>query len=256
MTMDIVSIVAVLIIAIVGAVVLHWLRFRIRRGRQVGLRPLAGFTALKKQSGRAVETGRGAHFSLGRGSLVTEASPVSIASLTALDYLTEDGCASDVPPLITAGDGTLLLAAQDSLRGAFKKARRSDEYEPSLARFLAASEFSAAYAVGATDVINNEHLGSNLLIGRYGSEIAIIAEAGTRKELQQVIGTDDPTAMALALTATDKVLLGEELYAAGAYLKGEPAQVATIQLQDILRIIAVIGILAAAIFNLVIEFSS
>ncbi len=250
--MDKVSIVAVLIITVVGVIVLHWLRFRVRRGRQVGLRPLPGFTALKSQSGRAVETGRGAHFSLGRGSLVTSASPVSIASLTALDYLTEDGCASDVPPLITSGDGTLHLAAQDSLRGAFKKARRSDEYKPAMARFLASNEFSSAYATGATDVINSEQLGSNLLIGRYGPELTIIAEAGIRNELQQVIGTDDPTAMALAMATTDKVLLGEELYAAGAYLKGEPAQLATLLLQDIFRIIAIIGILLAAIINLVV----
>lgn len=250
--MDKVSIVAVLIITIVGVIVLYWLRYRVLTGRRYGLRPLLGFTALKTQSGRAVETGRSAHFSLGRGSLVTSASPVSIAALTALDYLTEDSCASDVPPLITSGDGTLHLAAQDSLRGAFRKARRSEEYKPALARFLASSEFASAYAAGATDVIDNEHLGSNLLIGRYGSEVAIIAEAGARNELQQVIGTDDPTALALAMATTDKVLIGEELYAAGAYLKGEPAQFATLLLQDILRIIAILGILLAAIFNLVV----
>jgi hypothetical protein len=145
-----------------------------------------------------------------------------------------------------------MLAAQDSLRGAFISAGRPGEYDPNLARFLAGSEFAAAYAAGASDVVNGEKLGSNLLIGHYGPEVAIIAEAGERKELQQVIGSDDPTAMALAVAATDKVLLGEELFVAGAYLQGDPAQVASLQLQDVMRVIAIVGILLAALFNLVV----
>jgi hypothetical protein len=250
--MDIRSIVAVMLITVIGAILLHWLGFRVSSGRPVGLRPLPGYVALKTQSGRAVESGRGVHFSLGRASLVSPASPASIAALTVLDYLTEDGCASDVPPLTTSGDGTLMLAAQDSLRGAFNSAGRQGEYDPILARFLAGSEFAAAYAAGASDVVNGEKLGSNLLLGHYGPEVAIIAEAGERKELQQVIGSDDPTAMALAVAATDKVLLGEELFVAGAYLQGKPAQVASLQLQDVMRVIAIVGILLAALFNIVV----
>lgn len=250
--MDTVSIVAVSLVAVTGAILLHWLGFRISSGRPVALRPLSGYNALKSQSGRAVESGRGAHVSLGRASLISSASPVSFAALTALDYLTEDGCASDVPPLTTTGDATLMLAAQDSLRGAFAAADRPGEYDPKLAQFLASNEFAAAYAAGASDVVNSERLGSNLLLGRYGPEIAIIAEAGERKELQQVIGSDDPTAMALAVTATDNVLLGEELFVAGAYLQGGPAQVASLQLQDVMRVIVIVGILLAAIINLVV----
>ena len=208
---------------------------------------------MKTQSGRAVESGRGAHVSLGRASLGGPGSPTSIAALAALDYLTEDGCASDVPPLTTSGDGTLMLAAQDSLRGAFNSAGRPAEYEPNLAQFIAAPDFATAYAAGASDVVNSEKLGSNLLLGHFGPEVAIIAEAGERKELQQVIGSDDPTALALAVTATDNVLLGEELFVAGAYLQGDPAQVASLQLQDVMRVIAIVGILLAALFNIVVR---
>jgi hypothetical protein len=59
--------------------------------------------------------------------------------------------------------------------------------------------------------------------------------------------------MAVALTATDNVLLGEELYVGGAYLKGDPAQVASLQLQDMLRGVAIAAILVAAIFNIVVS---
>ena len=251
--MDDIETTTILVIAIAGTILLYWLRARIRAGRAVSFRPIRGYSALRTQSARAVEGGRNAHISLGSTSLVSESSPGSIAALTAMDFLTEDGVASDVPPLVTMGDGTLMIAAQDSLRGAFAKSGRKRDYDPSLGRFIAATDFSAAYAVGVSEVVNSEKLGSNLLLGRYGPELAIIAEAGERKKLQQVVGTDDPTAMSIALAATDNVLLGEELYVAGAYLKGEPAQVASLQLQDVLRGVAIAAILLAAIYNFVVS---
>jgi hypothetical protein len=58
--------------------------------------------------------------------------------------------------------------------------------------------------------------------------------------------------MSVAITVTDKVLLGEELFVAGAYLQGDPVQVASLQLQDVMRVIAIVGILLAAIFNIVV----
>ena len=101
-------------------------------------------------------------------------------------------------------------------------------------------------------MVSQGKLESNMLIGRFGAEIAILAEAAEREGMDQVIGSDDPTALAIAVLATDKVLLGEELFAAGAYLHGEPAQIASLQLQDILRVLAIVGILLVALINLVV----
>jgi hypothetical protein len=46
-------------------------------------------------------------------------------------------------------------------------------------------------------------------------------------------------------------LIGEELFAAGAYLNGTPSQIASLQVQDILRIFAVVVIILVAIFRLI-----
>ena len=252
MVKDLISAIAVLLITGAGAGLLYWLSARIKSGRRVGLRQLEGYEAIRNQSAKSVETGRGVHFSVGRGSLVGTANPTSIAALSALDYLSGEACASDVPPQTTAGDGTLLVAAQDSLRGAYKNAGRSTDYSPLNAQYLAAENQAMTFAAGVSDVVNRGELGSSLLIGRIGVEVAIMTEAAERGNMEQVIGSDDPTALALAITATDKVLMGEEMFAAGAYLHGEPAQIASLQLQDILRIVAIIGILLTALINLVV----
>lgn len=251
--MDLVSVVFVLFIALAGSLALYLLTLRLRLGREAAFRPLAGFSDLRIQSGKAVEQGRGVHFSLGRGALSGQAAATSSAALTALDYLTEDGCASDAPPLTTAGDGTLFVAGQDSLRGAYATANRIEDYQPNLVHFLSADQFSMTYAAGASIVVNRGELGSNLMLGRFGPEIVVVTESAERFNMEQVIGSDDPAALAVATAVTDKVLLGEELLAAGAYLKGKPAQIASLQLQDILRVIAIASILFAAIFNFVVS---
>ncbi len=145
------------------------------------------------------------------------------------------------------------MAGQDSLRGAYDNASRMEDYQPNLVQFLSGEQFSMTYAAGASDAVNRGELGSNLMLGRFGPEIAIVTESADRLDMEQVIGSDDPAALALATAVTDKVLLGEEVFAAGAYLKRKPAQIASVQLQDIFRVIAIVSILLAALFNFVVN---
>ncbi len=250
--MDLFTSAPILILIIVCVGLLYWLSYRVRSGRGVNLRPLNGYIALKAQRAKSVETGRGVHFSVGRANLSGSSSPTSIAALSALDYIAADACASDVPPFTTTGDGTLLLAAQDSLRAAYNVAGRQHDYSSRIVQYLAAENQPMTFAAGTSDIVNRGEVGSNLMIGRFGAELAIVTESAERGDMEQVIGSDDPTAMALAVLATDKVLLGEEVFASGAYLHGEPVQLASIQLQDILRVLAIAGILLATLFYLVV----
>lgn len=248
--MDPTSGLVVLLIIGVSGLLSFWLTIRLRRARRLGMRELDGFAALGDEIGRAVENGRSVHFSAGRGGLVGRTNPTSVAALNALDYVAESACKSDVPPIVSVGDGTLLVASQESLRGAFEAAGRPDDYSPDMAQFVAGESFATAYAAGVSDMLNRGESGSNFLIGRFGAELAIMGEAADREDMEQVVGSDDPIAMAVAASYTDKLLIGEEMFAAGAYLQGDPPQRASVVLQDIMRVIVAIAILLAAILNL------
>ncbi len=250
--MELVSAIVVLFVAVGGAGLLYLLTSRIRAGRKIGLRSLDSYTALRRQSAKSVEAGRGLHFSIGRASLAKVSNPTGVAAISVLDYVNSQAASSDIHPIATAGDGSMFLAAQDSLRGAYGNVGRRSRISPSQTQYLAADDQAMAYAAGASSMVSQGKLESNMLIGRFGAEIAILAEAAEREGMDQVIGSDDPTALAIAVLATDKVLLGEELFAAGAYLHGEPAQIASLQLQDILRVLAIVGILLVALINLVV----
>lgn len=224
---------------------------RIAGGVEPGLRPLAGYQAFKSQIGRAVESGRRVHIALGRGGLTGAANPTSLAALAALDSLARDGCANGVPPLVAVGEPTLLPAAQDSLRGGYERANRAAGFSTSSAQFLAPETAPYVYAAGVTDLMTHQEVGSSLMIGRFGGELALMSEAAARADMEQVIGSDDPVALSVGATMTDNLLIGEEMLAAAAYLDGRPHQLAALQTQDILRLAVSALILLAALWGLI-----
>lgn len=223
---------------------------RRRKTTAVPLRPLPSYDAIRAQVGEAVESGNQLHITLGQASLASIASPTSIAALTVLDTLAREGCANATPPLVTVGEGTLLPAAQDSLLSAYNAADFTSGFEPGAAQFIAHDTDPFTYAGGVTSIIHRDQVSNNVAVGRFGSELALIAAAAGRENVGQVIGSDDPIALALATAATDQVLIGEELLVAGAYLEGKPGQIASLQTQDILRLLIILTILGLAIYQL------
>jgi hypothetical protein len=242
LTLGIIAIVLVLIL-ILGR--------RQQAGKTVALRPFSAHVALKGQVGRAVESASRLHISLGRASLISPASPVSIAAMSVLDRLAEDGCANDTPPITTVGDGTLLPLAENNLRHAADLTGGKQEIPTGTVQFVASANDPYAYAGGVINVIQQEKILGNVLVGQFGQEIGIITEVAGRGEINQVIGSDDPLALAIATTVTDDLMIGEELLAAPAYIEEKPYQIASLQTQDILRIIVGLTILGTAVFKLV-----
>jgi hypothetical protein len=234
---------------IVVAVALYLLQRSIRVGRRVALRPLPALIGLRVQLGRAIESGNPLHITLGNASLVSPASPTSLAALHVLDHLAAEGCANGTPPLVTVGEGTLLPAAQDSLRHAYQKSGRSGEFDPAQAQFIAAETNPFIYAGGAGALLQQDRVTGSVAVGRFGPELALIAEAANRQEGGQLLGTDDPTALAIAVAFSQDVLVGEEMLAAGAYLDGDSGRLAALQLQDIIRWIVAGGLVLLALIE-------
>lgn len=250
--MSILTTLLTLLIILVSGGLLFWIIQWLDDEQDVGLRSHEGYHALQDQIVGIVEGGQKVHYTLGRGSLAGATNPTSIAALNALDYLEAQAFDAESPPLVTVGDGTLLISAQDTIRALETHDADPDEFFQDNTRFIAADSQPMAFAGGVSDIVNREGIGSNLMLGRLGTEVAIIGEAAFRQDLEQVIGSDDLVALGLAAPLTNMLLIGEELLAAGAYLQGKPAQIASLQVQDILRVLAAVGIVLAALINLIV----
>jgi hypothetical protein len=78
-----------------------------------------------------------------------------------------------------------------------------------------------------------EQPAANFFMGAYYAESLLLAEPGAATGAIQIAGTDSDHQLPFFITACDYTLIGEELYAASAYLSREPALVGTLRGQDI-----------------------
>lgn len=241
---------ATLATILITSLLLLLLTLRQKRGAVVTIRPLPGYNMLKGQIGRAIESGSRLHVTLGQGGLHTLANASSVAGLAMLDNLVQEGTTSEAAPLVTVGEGTLLPAAQDSLRRGLAEMNPYLPLDVKLVQFVAHDTDSFAYAAGVAGIMQQNQAIGNIMAGRFGTELALIGEAGQRQQIEQVVGTDDPVGLALATAFTDQVLVGEEHLAAPAYVKGHFSQIASLQAQDILRILAAVAIVGTAVYQL------
>ena len=177
-----------------------------------------------------------------------EAKDHSVRS--ALDGIADDASAGNKPPTVSTGDATLFIASQDALRGMADNAAVPGLDVSDAVRFLAPDSSPFAYGAGVNGILREGDFGASFVSGKVGSEIAFITEAAEREQLVQPLSSDDMEALAIALAGSDDVAMGEELYAAAAYLQGESSHVASLQLQDILRIVVIVAILIAAIVSI------
>lgn len=226
-----------------------WIALRmLRQQKGAFIRPIAAFAALPSQIGRAVESGQTLHISLGAGGIGGHDTVTSMTGLATLTQLAEQGIATDTPPLVTVSDPSLLPLAQQALRSAYARQGVLKEYHPTQVRLVSPSPIG--YAAGTMDILNHEPVSTNVMLGAFGPHAALITQAGNNKGLVQIAGTDNPQALAVFFASTDRLAIGEELYAANAYLDYQPSRLATLAVEDNIRALLVLVIIIAGIFKL------
>jgi hypothetical protein len=210
-------------------------------------RNIPAFTRLRHAVGRVVEDGTRLHLSLGRGALATPQSASALAGLVLLRRLAELTSAGDQGPIATSGDAALALLSQDTLQIG-SQASSQGTFDATAGRLTGLTPFS--YAAGAIPTIRDENISTNVLIGNFGVEAALMAEAAERVNTFSLAASDNLTAQAVLFASAQEPLIGEELYAAGAYFDAGPLHDAGLTVQDILRWLIIIIILVGAFLKL------
>jgi hypothetical protein len=226
-------------------------RMRSERSK-VRLQPLHGYSRLGGEVGQAVESGQKLHISLGQGSIVGPTTATSVAAAQFLVKLAKDSCANNTPPVVTVGDATILPLAENYIRNAYDNAGRLYQYKPEHAQFLAQADDNFVFAAGVTNELLQNKVLTHVLAGRYGAEIGIITGAAVRENVDQIIATDNLTALAIGTAVSDDLIVGEELFVAGAYLENKVGQLASLRVQDTLRWLIAISLPLIALYHLVI----
>lgn len=228
----------VVIAAFAGLMVGFFFLNKRREGRR--LRDIPAYYRLRGAVEVAVEDGSRIHVAIGRGDVLSPQGAAAIVGLSMLREIAMVASESDHPPLSTAGDGLLGILAQDTLRSSYDALNLSSSYEQSLGRVTGLTPFS--YGAGAMPLIFDEAVSTNLLVGSFGVESALITSAGERSQTRTLAGTDNLPGQAILYATAHEPLIGEEMYAGGAYLGDKEMHIASLHAQDVVRWV-VIGLL-------------
>jgi hypothetical protein len=230
-------------ILIFTAILLLVLTFMRRKSPAV-LRSIEAYDRLIRSVGLAVENGKRLHVSLGRGSLFTARGGSALAGLAMLRRLAERTSVSDRPPVVTSGDASLAILSQDTLQSGYRAAGAEEQYRVSTGRVTGFTPFS--YAAGTLPTIHDEDVSANIIIGDLGTESALLAEASDRGNADLIAASDNLSAQSILYATSQDPLIGEELFAAGAYVGAGASHEASLQVQDILRWLVILAILGGA----------
>jgi hypothetical protein len=241
----------VVILASAGLILIFSLP-RVRKNRRA-LRPIPAIQKLRRAIGLSVEEGARIHVSLGKASIFSPTNASALVGLSTLERIAQLSSVSDRPPVATSGDGTLSILSQDTLRAGYRIANAQEQYDPERGRLTGATPFS--YVAGAFPTVRGERVASNILLGNFGPEAALLNEAAEKQNAFSLAGSDSLAAQAAFYASAQEALIGEEVYAVPAYLQAGPAHQASLRVQDILRWV-VIGLLILSVIISVIGLVS
>lgn len=238
-----------LALVVFGALLMIGFTYFARHGFRPPMRRISGYDQLATQVGQAVESGGRVHISLGSGSIYGDNTGTTLAGLAMLDYVADASSISDLSPVATTGDATTLPVISDTIRRAYARKDVPEKFESISARLVSLDPYSMAG--GTTSLIVDDDVRANVLVGSFGPEMALPAEAGQRRRIPQVAGSDRLEGQAVAYIMADHPLIGEEMFVSRAYLTRDPSAIAALAVQDVLRWVAIIAILVGSVLAMV-----
>ena len=183
-------------------------------------RSLKAYEAMTIELERAIESGERVHLSLGTGTVNSSEFAPALAGLTILARLASSTAMSDKPVIASTSDGAMTILAQDTLATSYRNVGAFSKFDQTSGRMIGASPFS--YAAAIPNLLDTEEISVHLMSGSFGSEGALTADFGRRENAFVLAGTDNVETQALLYATSDYALIGEEVFAGGAYLDMGP----------------------------------
>ncbi len=214
-----------------------------KRNPNLFIRKIAGLDAIEEAIGRATEMGKSVYFVHG---LTGMESMGAIAAVTVLGRVASRVASYDTKLRVMNCNPIVTAISQEVVQQAYIEAGRPDAYDPDDVSMVAANQFSYAAAVSAMMV--REKPAAVFLMGSFMAESLLLAETGASTGAIQVAGTDSDSQLPFFVTACDYTLIGEELYAASAYLSREPRMLGSLRGQDVGKAFLMLTMILGTIF--------
>ena len=213
-----------------------------RQGKPLYLRKIPGLDAVEEAVGRATEMGRPVLFIPGIDDLD---QIETIAGISILGRVAQITAQYETPLMVPVRYPLVLAAGQEVVQQSYIHMGKGDAYDKDTVRYVAGEQF--AFAATVNGYMMRERPATNIYMGAFFAESLLLAETGNAAGSIQIAGTGRPEQLPFFVAACDYTLMGEELFAASAYLSHEPVMMGGLKGQDFMKILIVILILTGVI---------
>jgi hypothetical protein len=218
-----------------------------RAGGRVKVRRMAGLDAVDEAVGRATEMGRPILYVPG---IMDMDNIMTVAGVTILGRVARTVAEYDAELEVPTSRSIVMASAREAVQSAYLAAGRPDGYNPDRIYYVSDEQF--AYVAATSGMMARRRPAACFYFGCFFAESLILAENGNAIGAIQIAGTAETAQLPFFVAACDYTLIGEEFFAASAYLSGEPDQLGTLLGQDVAKAIAWIAILGASVAGTVV----
>jgi hypothetical protein len=204
-----------------------------KRGGVIKVRPIAGLEAVSEAVGRATEMGKPVLFVPG----ILDINDIqTVAGITVLANVAKTAAQYDAQLRVPTARSLVMTTARETVEAAYLGEGRPDAYNEDDIYYLTDDQFG--YTAGVQGVMVREQPAACFYMGAFYAESLILAETANSIGAIQIAGTAMPSQLPFFVAACDYTLIGEEFFAASAYLSNDPEQLGSLKGQDVGKIIA------------------
>ncbi|MEF3694109.1 MAG: DUF6754 domain-containing protein [Candidatus Cloacimonadota bacterium] len=230
-----------LMLLVISAAILLYI-FAAKRGKDLFVRRINGLDSMDEAIGRATEKGKPILYVPG----ISDLDDIqTIASMTILSHLAHKAAEYDTDLIVPCRFSMVLSAAREVVRESYLKAGRLDAYKESNVFYLTDDQFG--YVAGIDGIMVREQPAANFFMGSFYAESLILAETGFSTGAIQTAGTAQAHQLPFFVVSCDYTLIGEELFAASAYLSKDPQQLGSLKGHDFGKLLIIILILSGIV---------
>jgi hypothetical protein len=220
--------------------------YRAKSGGKLYIRKIAGIDAIDEAIGRATEMGRKVFYVPG----INDMDDVqTLASIAILGRVARIAAESDTYLEVPVSKSLVLITARETVKESYSKVGRPDSFREEQVHYVTDDQFG--YAAAIDGMVVREQPATMIYMGAFYAESLILAETGNAAGAIQIAGTAMPAQLPFFVAACDYTLIGEELFAASAYLSREPKLLGSLKGQDVGKALFLASIILGIIIEIV-----
>jgi hypothetical protein len=209
---------------------------------EIFLRRIPGLDAVDEAIGRATELGKPILYLTGAHDLH---DPSTIAAAVILGKVAKRAALYETELMVPHREPITMAVCQEITKQAYLEAGKPDLFKEDANFFITSDQFS--YTAAVDGIMLRRKPAANFFMGHYFAESLLLTETGASTGAIQIAGTDADHQLPFFVTTCDYTLIGEELYAASAYLSKESVQIGTLRGQDIGKAIILTALAAGTV---------